>query len=181
MKTFCIAISAMVVLGASSLHAQMTRATFGPEQQKLSFLVGTFTTSTEILMRDNNTTSNGHMKAYWGLDSLFVFMSASEETPAMGRFENFGVLGYDSQKDEYVLSMFNNYGTRPQFTGHFVGDTLVMRSHMETPRGPLDQEIRWYSSDKVVRMQVLNDFGQGSVLMVDQTLTPATDANMIKK
>lgn len=172
MKTICITIAAMVVLGTSSLHAQMTRPTFGPEQQKLSFLVGNFTTRTEVLMRDNNTTSNGRMKAHWGLDSLFVFMSASEETPAMGRFENFGVLGYDSQKEDYVLSMFNNYGTRPQFTGHFVGDTLVMRSHMETPRGPLDQEIRWYSSGEGVRMQVMNDFGQGYVLMVDQTATP---------
>jgi Protein of unknown function (DUF1579) len=175
MKTTCIAIAAVVLLSVSDVSAQMTRPAFGPKQQKLSFLIGNFTTRSEIFMSDGHASSDGRMNAHWGLDSLFIFISASEETQAMGRFENFGVLGYDSQKDEYVLSMFNNYGMRPQFTGDFAGDTLVLRSHMETPRGPLDQEIRWFRSGGGIRMLVLNDFGQGNALVVDQTETPVPE------
>ncbi len=172
MKATFIVIAAIVLLGAYSSRAQMRRATFGPERQKLSFLVGNFTTKTEIMMGENNAVSNGSMKAHWALDSLFVLISASEETPRMGRFRNFGVLGYDSEKGEYFFSTYNNYGGHPQYTGNFAGDTLVMKTHVETPRGPLDQEVRWYPGGGGVRMEVLSDFGQGYMLMVDQTATP---------
>lgn len=174
MKRLYLMMAGVIMLGTAKLPAQMVKPEFGPEREKLSFLVGQFNTKTEITMGDNSSSSSGYVKAHWGLDSMFVLIASSEANPMMGEYKGFGVLGYDSRNGEYELSMFNNFAELTQYKGNFVGDTLILKSQIDTPQGPIDQELKWYKSGESVRLEVLNDLGQGYILTVDQTATPVT-------
>lgn len=174
MKSIYLLSMAVLALFAGQAAAQMTRPTYGPDQAKLSFLVGQYTTTSTITMRDNTTTSTGFVKTHWGLDSMFVFVSSEESNPNMGSYKGFGVLGYDSRNDDYALTMFNSFGFRTEFKGQFSGDTLTLKSQIETPRGTFNQKMVWFKEGQKLRMLVYGDFGEGYSLMVDETATPAT-------
>ncbi len=159
-----------------SFSAQMTKPSFGPELARLSFIVGHYTTKTNVMMEDNTSIGDGTIKAHWGLDSMFVFYSSEEKNPALGSYKGFGVLGYNSENSQYVLTMFNNFGDRPEYKGNFAGDTLTMSAKIQSPQGPFDQKMKWFKDGNNVRLLIYTDFGQGYSLMVDQTATPAADS-----
>lgn len=171
MKKQIILAAAAVVVLSGQIFAQMTKPTFGPELAKLSFIVGHFTTKTNVMMGDNTSTGAGTIKAHWGLDSVFVFYSTEEKNAALGSYKGFGVLGYNSESNQYVLTMFNNFGDRPEYKGNFFGDTLIMSAKIQSPQGPFDQKMKWFKDGDNVRLLVYTDFGQGSSLVVDQTAT----------
>ncbi len=176
MKRIVLLVAGTLVVLFGQTFAQMTKPSFGPELAKLSFLVGHFSTQSKMTMGDNSANGTGMMKAHWGLDSMFVLFSTEEQNPAMGTYKGFGVLGYDSQNNQYVLSMYNNFADRPEYKGTFVGDTLVMSSKIESPQGPFDQQIKWYKDGSSVKLLVLNDFGQGYAVMLEQTATASVDS-----
>ena len=176
MKKQIILVFAAVAFCSGQLSAQMMKPSFGPELAKLSFIIGHFTTKTNIMMGDNSSTGTGTIKAHWGLDSMFVFFSTGEENSAMGSYKGFGVLGYNSTDTEYVLTMFNNFGDRPEYKGAFVGDTLTMTGTIHSPQGQFDQKMKWFKDGSNIRLFVYGDFGQGYSLLVDQTAMPAADS-----
>lgn len=176
MKRYIAFVASILAMITGQAFAQMMKPSFGPELAKLGFLTGHFTTQTKIMMDPNSTEGSvgtGSSMIHWGLDSMFIFISEEENNPAMGIYKGFGVLGYDSQQNQYVLSMYNNFADRPQYKGSFAGDTLTLTTNVETPQGPFTQQLKWYKEGNNVRLQIFNDMGQGYVLMVDQTATPA--------
>lgn len=181
MKKVPILITAVLALASSQVFAQMTRPTFGPDQAKLSFITGRYATSSQITMGENSSTSTGTIKAHWGLDSMFVFISSEEKNEAMGSYRSFGILGYNMRDDEYDLTMFNNFGFRTDFKGNFSGDTLTLSAKIETPRGTFKQKMLWFKEGRNLRQLVYGDFGQGYSLMVDETATPEPGKKMMKK
>ncbi len=180
MKKNLTLVAVTLALIGSQAFAQMTKPEFGPELAKLGFLTGHFTTQTKLMMDPNSTEGSigtGSATIHWGLDSMFVFINEEENSPAMGSYKGFGVLGYDLQQNQYVLSMYNNFADRPQYKGSFTGDTLTLTTNVETPNGPFTQQLKWYKEGNNVRLRIFNDMGQGFVLAVDQTATPASSEN----
>lgn len=185
MKKATIPLMAAIVFTIAQFgnaSAQMMRPQFGPNQQKLSFLLGNYKTESKMTMGPNSSTGTGYEAAHFGLDSLFVFISARETTSAMGSFESFGVLGYNPRTSQYELSLFNNFGFQTQCKGDFSGDTLVMSASIETPNGTFKQRMKWFKEGKNLRYLIYGDFGgQGYRLMVDQTGTPVPGGKVKEK
>ncbi len=185
MKKVTIPLIAAVVFtmaqfGAAS--AQMMRPQFGPNQQKLSFLLGRYKTESQMTMGGNSSTRSGYQTGRYGLDSLYVFISSSESGSAMGSFRSFGVLGYNSRSSEYELSMFNTFGFNMQYKGNFSGDTLIMSGSLETQNGTFKQRIKWFKEGNNLRYLMYGDFGgNGYQLMVDETGKPVAGGGMREK
>lgn len=176
-KYFALSVTVIALLAVQS-QCQMAKPVFGPELAKLSFLTGHFSTQTKVYMDPNSgepIVGSGTSTLRWGLDSMFVFLDATENNPGLGQYKGFGILGYESRSGKYVLTMYNNFGDRPEYTGVFSGDTLTMSSNISTPEGPFVQSLKWFKEGNNVRLQVFNDMGQGSMLSIDQIATPLSD------
>lgn len=184
MKKATIPLAAAIIFAMSQFgtaSAQMTRPQFGPKLEKLSFLLGSYKTESKITMGPNSSTGSGYTTARRGLDSMFVFISSRETNSSMGSYRSFGVLGYNSTTSEYVLTMFNIFGSRSEFKGNFSGDTLSLAATINTPRGTFKQRMDWFKEGENLRLLIYGDFGQGYTLMVDETATPVKGGKMMMK
>jgi hypothetical protein len=114
----------------------------------------------------------GTSSGRWGLDSMFVFYEEQSVNPLLGTYKGFGVLGYDPGEKLYVLSMYNNFGDRPQYRGAFSGDTLILSTRVPARSGAFDQKILWYRLGDAIRLEVLNDKGSGFVPVIEETSRP---------
>jgi hypothetical protein len=142
---------------------------------KLSFLVGKFTTTTEVLPAPSmpkGGKGTGTAMNQWGLDSMFVVVNEESMNSLLGSYKGHGMLGYSPVTKKYHLSMFNNFGDHPEYEGVFAGDTLILTTKVAARAGSFDQQLKWFRAAGVVRLQVFNDRGTGPRLVVDQTSTP---------
>jgi len=153
----------------------MKRPGPGPERLRLSYLVGEFSTSTRIMTGRpgaKDLPGTGTSSIRWGLDSMFLFIDDESVNPMMGHYKGFGVLGVDPAGSQYTLSMYNNFGDRPEYRGAFSGDTLVMSGTVPYPGGAFDQKISWFSEGNTVHLKVFNNMGKGFVQVIDQIARP---------
>lgn len=144
--------------------------TEGP-RERLAFLRGSFVTEVHILpgrMIQKESVGKGTSEVSWVLDSMFLFVDERSANPVLGVYKGFGLLGYEPHDKQYVLSMYNNFGDHPQYRGTFAGDTLVLAARIPAPGKPFDQQVRWYSEGETVRLEVLNDTGEGFVPVMKQ-------------
>ena len=186
MKKVIAAMCVVSVLGMWSIVAQekeraappsMKRPEPGPERARLSFLVGKFSTETRLLparMMKKEVIGAGTSVISWALDSMFLSVDEESINPILGNYKGHGMLGFDPQEKQYVLSMFNNFGDRPQYRGSFVGDTLVLGTKVPEPGHTFDQKLEWFRDGAAVRLRILNDVGEGFKPVIDQTSTPAS-------
>jgi hypothetical protein len=140
----------------------------------LQFLIGNFTTTTIIppgRMAPKGATGTGTSVLKWALDSMFVLIDEEGMNNVFGKYMGHGVLGFDMQSKEYVLSMFNNFGDRPSYKGSFVGDTLVLMTKVPMPGHPFDQKLMWYKDGDAVKLKVMNDTGKGFSLVTEESAT----------
>ena len=147
----------------------------GSERARVEFLAGHFSTVTLIPPSPSmpkGATGKGTSVISWVLDSTFLSIEEQSVNSLFGKYKGHGMLGYDSQTHEFVLSMFNNFGDHPIYHGNFVGDTLVLQTKVPSPRGTFDQKLLWYKEGELVKLKVLNDMGKGSDLVLEQTATP---------
>ena len=145
------------------------------EQAKLQFLTGSFVTETSIPpspVAPNGATGKGTSVISWSLDSAFLMIEEQSLNSVFGQYRGHGMLGFDRNVHQYVLSMFNNFGDHPTYSGTFAADTLVLQTKVPSPRGSFDQKLVWYKDGDVVKLRVLNDQGKGYVVALDQTATP---------
>jgi len=49
-----------------------------------------------------------------------------------------------------------------------------LETKVPAPKGTFDQKILWYKDGEAVKMKVLNDFGKGASLVLEQTATPVS-------
>jgi hypothetical protein len=108
---------------------------------------------------------------------MFLFVDERTVNPVLGSYKGFGLLGYDPNEKQYVLSMFNNFGDHPQYRGTFAGDTLVLSTKVPAPGKPFDQQVRWYTERGTVHLDVLNDTGEGFIPVMRQLARPAHTGN----
>ena len=144
----------------------------GPQRARLAFLVGEFATATRIMSGRpgaKEALGTGTSSIRWGLDSMFLFIDEESMNSMLGHYKGFGVLGFEAASGQYTLSMYNNFGDRPDYRGAFSGDTLVLATKVPYPGGAFDQKLLWFTEGKTVHLQVFNDMGRGPVQVVDQT------------
>jgi hypothetical protein len=149
----------------------------GTEQARIEFLVGTFATATYIPPMPSmpkGATGKGTSVITRALDSKFLSIEEQSFNSLFGQYKGHGMLGFDSQTHEFVLSMFNNFGDHPTYHGNFVGDTLILETKVPSPRGTFDQKLLWYKDGRLVKLTVLNDMGKGPALVLEQTATPVS-------
>ena len=163
---------ALVMLASGDAFSQMMKPVFNPELAKLSFIVGDYKTRTEVTVGENPCVGTGTVRARWALDSMFIVIRGTEDNPALGSYKSIGLLGYDSENSQYVLSMFNNFGEHPEYKGNFIGDTLTLTAKIVGSQGPFDQELKWFKNGNKVRLQFFANFGKGYTKIIDQTSSP---------
>lgn len=149
----------------------------GGERAKIEFLAGRFATTIDfppIPSMPKGATGKGTSDITWVLDSTFLSIEDQSLNSLFGNYKAHGMLGFDPQIRQYVLSMFNNFGDHPTYHGDFAGDTLVLQTKVAAPRGSFDQKLLWYKDGEAVKMKILNDMGKGPVLVLEQTATPVS-------
>jgi hypothetical protein len=170
----------MVLIGAEVAAQDKTAGTRTPESgvmandphSQLQFLVGKFTTETIIppgRMAPKGATGKGTSVIAWALDSAFLMIDMEGINSVFGRYLGHGMLGFDAQSKEYVLSMFNNFGDRPSYKGTIAGDTLVLATRVPMPGHPFDQKLLWFKEGETVKLKVINDAGKGFELVTEET------------
>jgi len=161
----------------SSDSSKIQKLSAATERARAGFLVGTFTTTSLIPPMPSipkGVTGNGTSSVTWALDSMFLSIEEESYSTFMGHFKQHGMLGYDPQAHEFVLSMFNSTGDHPTYHGNFEGDTLVLQTKIQAPKASFDQKLQWFKDGDAVKLNVLNDFGSGFLLIYEQTSTPAS-------
>jgi len=179
MKRIFTLVPALVMLYSAQLFCQdappFPKPGPGPERAKLAFLVGKFVTETHLKpnpMSDKESVGRGTSNISYGVDSMFLFLDDESLNPLLGHYKAHGVLGYDIHDGKYILTMFNNFGDTPQYKGSMIGDTLVLTTKVEFPKGAFDQKLVWYSEGKTNRLKIYNDMGRGYAMVIDQIFTP---------
>lgn len=181
MKTFWPPALILCVIGIAmgqghSPVSPSARTTAERPRERLAFLVGSFVTEVHIFpgrMVKKESVGRGTSEVSWVLDSMFLFVDERSVNPVLGIYKGFGLLGYDPHDRQYVLSMYNNFGDHPQYRGTFAGDTLVLAARIPAPGKTFEQQVRWYSEGETVRLEVLNDTGEGFVPVMTQVGRPA--------
>ena len=179
MRKNIAAAFAFFMFASSHLTAQdaspFQRPGPGPEQAKLAFLVGTFTTETRVMpspMSPNGGAGKGTSMVTWGLDSMFLMIDEQSVNQIFGKYKGHGLLGFDRREGKYVLSMFNNFGDTPKYRGSFSGDTLILSTKVEFPGGSFNQRLVWFKENNTIRLKIFNDMGEGFTLTIDESSTP---------
>lgn len=160
---------------STSDNSNIQQPTPGTERSRIEFLVGTFATATYIPSSPSlpkGATGKGTSAITWALDSTFLSIEEQSFNSLFGHYKGHGMLGFDSQAHQYVLSMFNNFGDHPTYHGNFVGDTLVLQTKVPSPRGSFDQKLLWYKDGETVQLKVMNDLGKGFLPVLEETATP---------
>ena len=150
-------------------------ATDSSVRARIKFLAGNYATVSSMPPMGSmkkGVEGKGTSVVSWTLDSLFLSIEEENANALFGKIKEHGMLGFDSQIHQYVLSMFNNFGDHPVYHGNFAGDTLVLQTTIPAPKGSFDQQIRWYKDGDTVKMKVLNDTGKGFHPILEQTSTP---------
>ncbi len=179
MKLSITILSLFIVLVGGQTYSQdkMQKPAPKTERGKLEFLVGSFTTATQIPPTPSapkGATGKGTSVISWALDSMFLMIEEQSMNPLFGQYKGHGVLGYDAQSRQFTLSMYNNFGDHPSYKGDFVNDTLVLQTNVPMPGHPFDQRLLWYKEGNTVKLKVMNDFGKGFLLSLEETVTPTS-------
>ena len=171
-------------LGLSAVQGQTTsdssacrKPQLAAEQARLEFLVGSFATATSIPPMPSmpkGASGKGTSAMSWVLESKFLSIEEQSINSLFGQYRGHGMLGFDTQTHQYVLSMFNNFGDHPTYQGNFVGDTLVLLTKVQAPRGSFNQKLQWYKDGDAVKLRVLNDLGKGFLMVLEETSTPVS-------
>jgi hypothetical protein len=170
-STVLILCAIGIALGQGQSTVSPSARTTESPRERLAFLVGSFVTEVHILpgrMIKTESVGKGTSEISWVLDSMFLFVDERSVNSVLGVYKGIGLLGNDPHDRQYVLSMYNNFGDHPQYRGTFAGDTLVLAARVPARDKPFDQQVRWYSEGGIVRLEVLNDTGEGFVPVMKQ-------------
>jgi hypothetical protein len=122
-RTF-VALIFVAMMLAVAASAQMEMPKPGPELQKLSYFVGTWTFEGDMkpgpMGPGGKFTGTSH---YEWMDGKFFVSGHSDMKGAMGNGTSLSVMGYDTNQKKYTYHEFNSMGEAESATGTMEGDT----------------------------------------------------------
>lgn len=96
----------------------------GPEQKRLQYYAGTWSTEYEIkagpMGSGGKMTSTDKSKMMPG---GFFLVTHTEGSGSMGEVKELAVMGYDAESKKYTYDAYNNFGEAQHFKGTVEGDT----------------------------------------------------------
>lgn len=117
-----LVLFALSAITAAQTPPQMPQA--GPEQKRLEYYSGTWTTETE--MKAGPMGSGGKMISTDKSQMMpggFFLVTHTEGSGSMGEVKELAVMGYDAESKKYTYDSFNNFGEAQHFKGTVEGDT----------------------------------------------------------
>jgi hypothetical protein len=131
------------LLLATAAFSQMEPMKPGPEQQKLNYFVGTWTSEGDLkpgpMGPGGKVTSNDDNQ--WMDGGFFVVMHATFKITGMGSGTGIAFMGYDPQEKVYTYDEFNSMGEANHSKGTVEGDTWTWTNDMKM--GPQTMKARY--------------------------------------
>ncbi|MGO9862440.1 MAG: DUF1579 family protein [Terriglobales bacterium] len=131
------------LLLAAAAFAQMEPMKPGPEQQKLNYFVGNWTSEGDLkpgpMGPGGKVTSNDDNQ--WMDGGFFVVFHATFKITGMGGGTGLAFMGYDPQEKVYTYDEFNSMGEATHSKGTFDGDTWSWANDMKM--GPQTMKARY--------------------------------------
>src|SRR5262249_7456701 len=107
-----VLIFCVMLITAAAVQAQMGPPTPAPELKKLDFLAGDWTAEGTVNpgpgMPGGKFTEATH--AQWMEGNFFLIEHSDADMAGMGKFKEYAVLGYDTEKKVYTYTAFNSMG-----------------------------------------------------------------------
>ncbi len=190
MKKIALSLAALVILfcltnAQEQQQPEMTAPPmpkFGPELAKLSFLAGNFSTENVAYPSPMSTGGSGKGRNMnrWELDSLFLVCNYEGEIAGLGRYKGKGMFTYDGRDGKYKCWWFDSFGSNTLYQGNFIGDTLLLEGETPLPQGTLKEKIMWHPEGKKFKFWMLQDWGQGFNLSMEETATPSVTGTKMR-
>lgn len=122
-----------ILLFTIAAYAQMGPMKPGPEHQKLSYFVGTWTSDAD--MKPGPMGPGGKMTMsednQWMEGGFFVVIHSNYKSGAMGSGSGIAFMGYDPQEKVYTYDEFNSWGEANHSKGTVDGDTWTWTSDLK--------------------------------------------------
>jgi hypothetical protein len=139
--------TSLVLLGtlllATAAFAQMEPMKPGPEQQKLNYFVGNWTSEGELkpgpMGPGGKITMNSDDQ--WMDGGFFVVIHSTFKSAEMGNGSGIAFMGYDPQEKIYTYDEFNSTGEASHSKGTVAGDTWTWTNDMKM--GPQIMKARF--------------------------------------
>jgi len=124
------AFSMLILMGLSSLQAQMGPPTPAPELKKLAFLVGDWTVEGTQTPGPGAPSGkwSGTSHAEWMDGNFFLVEHYDMDLGAMGKGKELACYGYDSDRGVYTYRSFSSWGETENAEGKLDGDTWTWSS-----------------------------------------------------
>jgi len=97
----------------------------GPEQKRLQYYTGTWTSEYEMKPGGGKMTSTDQTQM---LPGGFFAVTHSEGKGSMGELHEVAIMGYDREGRVYTYDSYNNFGEAEHFKGAVQGDTWTWSS-----------------------------------------------------
>jgi Protein of unknown function (DUF1579) len=128
----------LLLSGVSSAQNPSQMPTPGPEQERLHYYAGTWTSDYEVKPGPMgpggkmSTTDHSQM-----LPGGFFLVTHTEGKGFMGDMHEVTVMGYDAEGKVYTYDAFNNFGEAEHFKGTVQGDTWTWTSEYKMGGQPV--------------------------------------------
>ncbi len=119
-----VSIVFSILAGTSLAQTPSQMPQPGPEQKRLQYYVGTWTSEYEMKAGGKMTTTDHTQMMSGG----FFAVTHTDGKGAMGELSELAVMGYDAAGKVYTYDAFNNFGEAQHFKGTVQGDTWTWTS-----------------------------------------------------
>ena len=113
-----IAVIVLTAIGLGQGPSQMPQP--GPEQKRLQYYVGTWTSEYEMKAGGGKMTGTDRTQM---LPGGFFAVTHTEGKGSMGDIHEVAIMGYDSDAHVYTYDAYNNFGEAEHFKGTVEGGT----------------------------------------------------------
>jgi len=106
----------------------------GPEQKRLQYYAGTWTTEFEMKTGGGKATATDRTQM---LPGGFFAVTHTEGKGVMGEMHEVAIMGYDSDAKVYTYDSYNNFGESEHFKGTVQGDTWTWNGDSKFGGSPM--------------------------------------------
>jgi hypothetical protein len=132
MKRFLLVILLVALALPALAQAPPAPPKPGPEQQKLAYFLGTWTSTADMKPGPFGPGGKASFTEHneWFPGDFFLVTRSDGEMPGMGKMKGLATMGYDAGKKEYFYHAINSAGMAESATGRLDGDTWNWSSEM---------------------------------------------------